>query len=580
LAVNLAFVLARQMEQPVQLLDCDVEQPNDHLFVRPTGRVTAVVAAGKPDWNAGACTHCGRCAEACRFNALAALPDEIMVFPELCHACGACRHVCPTGAMDEARANVGALETGRGDGFDFVQGTLNLGQVLTPLVIGAVRERGRPDAINIIDAAPGTACAAAAGIEGADVAALVTEPTPFGVHDLALAIDLCADLGVPCGIVINRSDGRDEMVEELAEGTATPIIGRLPYRRQWAECYARGGLIAREHQEIRRPLEEIFQRCRNLAATERQPRNTSPAPAPEASPEPDAAPHPARELVVLSGKGGTGKTTVAASLAYLADDLAVCDCDVDAADLNLLLTPEDTSEQPFSGGAVAFIDARQCTGCGLCAGLCRFGAIRTAAGEAPQVVFSACEGCGLCTLACPGGAIRMRRVLTGKVCRATAGPGPMAWGELHTGAENSGKLVSRVRGAASRLAHEHGKPHLLTDGPPGAGCPVIASMGGAQATLVVTEPTVSGLHDLERVLELAAHFRVPAMVCINKADLDEENCTAIERLAEDHDTAVIGRIPFDAEVHEILREGGILARDGHGPAARALRRMAGALLQE
>jgi MinD superfamily P-loop ATPase len=578
LAVNLAFALADHADEPVRLLDCDVEQPNDHLFVRPTGRMHTVVAAGKPDWNADACTHCGRCAEVCRYNALAALEQEIMIFPELCHACGACTHVCPTGAMGEARANVGAVETGRGAGFDFVRGTLNLGQVLTPLVIGAVRERVSEEAINIIDSAPGTACAAAAGIEGSDVAVLVTEPTPFGVHDLELAIDLCADLGVPAGIVVNRSDGRDETVEELADSTGAEIIGRLPYRRAWAECYARGGVIVQEHEEMRAELIRIYERARKLARTELAARATAPPLAPGGPPEPQAVSHRPDELVVLSGKGGTGKTTVAASLAHLVDDVAICDCDVDAADLNLLLPPEDTREEPFSGGVVAFIDETRCTGCGLCAQRCRFDAIRQEDGGVPRVVYAACEGCGLCELVCPAGAITMEQVLTGKVCRARCPAGPMAWGELHTGAENSGKLVARVRGAAAALADDHGMPRLLTDGPPGAGCPVIASMGGARATLIVTEPTVSGLHDLERVLELAGHFGVPAMVCINKSDLDESYCDRIGERAQEHGVPVVGRIPFDSEVHEILREGGILARDGSGPAARALRQMAPKLL--
>jgi MinD superfamily P-loop ATPase len=248
-----------------------------------------------------------------------------------------------------------------------------------------------------------------------------------------------------------------------------------------------------------------------------------------------------KELVVISGKGGTGKTSLTAAFAALAEEKVLCDADVDAADLHLLMAPDIQSRSDFQGGSLAVIDGDKCTECGLCRELCRWNAID----ERFQVDALECEGCGVCVDLCPEQAVRFPVQTCGEWFRSDTRFGPMVHARLGIAEENSGKLVTLVRQEARKLAEARDLPMIITDGPPGVGCPVIASIGGATAVLIVTEPTVSGLHDLTRVAELAAHFKVPAMVCVNKVDLNPEQAGAIEKEAAARGLTVIGRIPFD-----------------------------------
>lgn len=254
-----------------------------------------------------------------------------------------------------------------------------------------------------------------------------------------------------------------------------------------------------------------------------------------------------RELVVLSGKGGTGKTSVLGSLAVLAGHAVLADCDVDAADLHLLVHPMVCRSEPFFAGHEAIIRAEACTGCGVCAPLCRASAILARNGSY-AVEPLLCEGCGLCVRICPVGAIDFPSRRCGELYVSETRFGPMVHARLEPGGESSGKLVTQVRREARRLAAERGEHWLLVDGPPGIGCPVIASLSGATGVLVVTEPTPSGRHDLERVLELCRHFGVPASVCVNKWDLHPELTADIENLARAHQAQVVGRIPYDLTV--------------------------------
>ncbi|HPB09962.1 MAG TPA: ATP-binding protein [Kiritimatiellia bacterium] len=260
-----------------------------------------------------------------------------------------------------------------------------------------------------------------------------------------------------------------------------------------------------------------------------------------------------QECVIISGKGGTGKTSVTASFAALSAGRAVlADCDVDAADLHLVLTPKIVAKTDFRSGNEAVIRSEACTGCGTCAELCRFDAIHYVKRPFGKALYEvdpvACEGCGVCVRFCPAKAIDFPERLCGEWMLSETRCGPMIHACLAAAAENSGKLVATVRQEARRVAKERGLPLIITDGPPGIGCPVIASVTGADRVLVVTEPTVSGEHDLARVLQLARHFEVPTFVCVNKWDINPEMTERIEQAARKAGATVAGRIRYDRAV--------------------------------
>jgi len=261
---------------------------------------------------------------------------------------------------------------------------------------------------------------------------------------------------------------------------------------------------------------------------------------------------PMKELVVISGKGGTGKTSVTASLAALARRSVICDCDVDAADLHLVLTPQIKEEHEFISGHEAVIRPADCTGCGICQDVCRFNAVRTKPTPQGELIFTvdpvACEGCKVCVEICPEKAIDFLDCTCGRWFVSDTRLGPMVHARLGVAAENSGKLVSTVRREARAIAEKEHYDLIIVDGPPGIGCPVIASLTGATQVLIVTEPTVSGEHDLERVLSLAGHFRIPASVCVNKWDLNEEMTKQIEDKARRSGATIAGRIRYDSAV--------------------------------
>lgn len=248
-----------------------------------------------------------------------------------------------------------------------------------------------------------------------------------------------------------------------------------------------------------------------------------------------------KELVVLSGKGGTGKTSLTAAFATLAQNAVVADCDVDASNLHLLLHPVLRESGEFTGGHVASIREEDCTSCGLCATLCRFGAVSVNGGK---YSISNCEGCGVCVEFCPTNAIDWEPSISGAWMVSDSAYGPMAHARLRPGAENSGKLVSRVRDLAREQSIARNADLILVDGPPGIGCPVIASLAGADAALIVTEPTPSGIHDLERILELANHFGIDARILVNKSDLNRDRTQDIWDLAARRGIVVVGILPY------------------------------------
>ena len=257
-----------------------------------------------------------------------------------------------------------------------------------------------------------------------------------------------------------------------------------------------------------------------------------------------------KEVVILSGKGGTGKTSIVGSFAAIAQNEVLADCDVDAADLHLLLTPSVKEENEFWSGRVAVIDEEKCTQCGLCQEMCRFEAI-----EDFRVDTVSCEGCGFCYHVCPVDAITMKESLTGRWFISDTKYGPLVHARLGIAQENSGKLVALVRQQAKQIAERDGLDYIISDGPPGIGCPVISSLSGANLALLVTEPTLSGMHDLERVLGVCHHFGVPALVCINKHDINEDNTRQIEYYCRNQGVGIAAKIPFDNAVTEAIVQG-------------------------
>ncbi len=255
-----------------------------------------------------------------------------------------------------------------------------------------------------------------------------------------------------------------------------------------------------------------------------------------------------KELVIISGKGGTGKTSLMAAFSSLAVNSVLCDADVDAADLHLILKPSVISRNDFKSGKTAVINNDLCTECGLCREMCRWDAI----GATYEVNTLDCEGCGVCVHFCPEAAIEFPENTCGEWFVSDTRCGPMVHARLGVAEENSGKLVTLVRREARKLAVDRQHALILTDGPPGVGCPVIASIGGASAVVIVTEPTVSGQHDMARVAQLADHFNIPAMVCVNKFDLNLGLTREIETYAAEKDIACLGRIPLDPVFTEAM----------------------------
>ncbi len=276
-----------------------------------------------------------------------------------------------------------------------------------------------------------------------------------------------------------------------------------------------------------------------------------------------------KEIVVLSGKGGTGKTTLLGSFAFLAENKIVADCDVDAADLHLLLAPRPRSENEFRSGVKARVIEDKCSGCGTCE-LCRFEAVTL--NETAFIDPLACEGCGVCAHFCPEDAIVLDENHCGTWFISDTAYGPMVHAQLFAGEENSGKLVSFVKTRARELAEEIGAELILVDGAPGIGCPVIASLANTDIIVAVTEPTQSGRHDLERVLDLADHFKIKTFVCLNKWDLNPETADEIEHSCRERGVEILGRIPFDPTVVSCQVNGTpVVGTADEGNAAAAVR---------
>jgi MinD superfamily P-loop ATPase len=241
-AVGLAAVLAESGAKVVYA-DCDVEEPNGHLFLRPEIRESGAATLSYPVVDKEACISCGKCQQICRYKAIILIMDKPLVFPEMCHACGGCALICPTGAITEAQREIGVIETGESNGIGFIHGRLHIGQILSPPLIRQVKARIPGDTIAILDCPPGTSCPVITALRGADYILLVTEPTPFGLNDLRLAADAARELRIPFGVLINRADIGTRETERYCEKNAISILGKIPDDRSVAEAYSRGELL-------------------------------------------------------------------------------------------------------------------------------------------------------------------------------------------------------------------------------------------------------------------------------------------------------------------------------------------------
>jgi MinD superfamily P-loop ATPase len=587
IATGLAVVMAAEGRH-VAYVDCDVEEPNGHIFLKPTIHRHTAVTAPVPEVDAERCTLCGVCASTCRSAALLVLADKVVTFPSLCNGCGGCTLVCPEQAIREIPRPIGTVHEGTAGDVVFVQGETLVGQTMTPEVIRATTGAAPAEHVLVLDAPPGTSCPTVESMKTADVALLVAEPTPFGLHDLRLAVEVTRHLGIPFAVAINRVGTGDDAVAAYCSAEAIPVVLELPNDRRIAESGSRGELLAemvgglrpsfvtlaadlailaRQHPGRGVALTSARDTRADAGSGEHaQPTRSAPLPLP--------GPGGGPELVVVSGKGGTGKTSIAAAFIALADQVAAVDCDADAANLHLVLDPTIHDRRLFTGGAAAVIDQAICIECGICADYCRFDAIRHAPGSNGCIIDPLSrEGCGVCVDICPVRCVDLVTAPHGEWFTSDTRHGPLAHARLTPGRKNSGKLVSMVRDAGRVIAHRDDRRLTICDGSPGIGCSVIASLTGATAVLIVTEPAPAGLHDLRRVADLARQLTVRAGVCVNKADINPEMAARLEVEAAALGFPALGRVRYDeaVTVAQLMRTS--VVELGDSPAAVDIRRL-------
>jgi len=263
---TVATNLALSLQSDVQILDCDVEEPNAHLFIRPTIEEVRTVYTPIPDVDMEKCNLCGECQKICQFKAIIVVGKTVLPFPELCHSCGGCMEACPRKAITETGRELGIIERGKRNGIEFVHGKLRIGEAMSPPLIRKVREYTRSGALTIIDAPPGTSCPVIASIKGSDFVLLVTEPTPFGLHDLKLAVGAVQILGIPYGLVINRSDIGDDRVREYAKNEGIPILMEIPFDRKIAEAYSRGDMIIESMPSWKERFKELYNEIEDIVS--------------------------------------------------------------------------------------------------------------------------------------------------------------------------------------------------------------------------------------------------------------------------------------------------------------------------
>lgn len=555
IASNLFHVLEKQGKEP-SYLDCDVEAPNGHLFLNPEIHAEEKISILSPAGiDAEKCTACGKCVETCQYNALALIKQKVLLFQNLCHVCGACSLICPENAILKEKREIGTLLKGKSGKADFAYGLLKTGEGgMSPRVIKKVKELAG-QSINILDSPPGTACPVVETVRDADLCLLVTDPTPFGINDLKLAVQMCRSLDKEPLVIVNRADYKNDDLQQYCLEQKLEILGEIPDDRKIAENYSKGQLAVDQFAEyenlFKTMADKILEKAENPPTTQKiqiKEENNTNLDLLDFKPEPEPAKNSAKEIVVISGKGGTGKTSLTAAFCSIEEKAAIADLDVDAADLFLIMDPQNKKQGHFSGGNLALLDSEKCSGCGICASHCQFDAIFPTEQGKFRIDDTYCEGCSACAIVCPENAIHLEKAINGKWYLSQTRFGPMAHAKLGTAEENSGKLVSLVRDLGRKQAEEEQLSLSINDGSPGTGCPVIASLTGTDYAVIVTEPTISGFHDLNRVLDLVRFFNIDAGVIINKADLNPDYCKKINKTCNQFKIDFLGEINYDSAI--------------------------------
>jgi MinD superfamily P-loop ATPase len=387
-------------------------------------------------------------------------------------------------------------------------------------------------------------------------------------------------------IVVNRAEYYDDKLKTYCKDEALEIIAEIPDDRHIAECYSVGDLAVDQiprYQDIFGQLAQVllqiaqknkYTKVKKVDRQVDQPDGQASVTSTITTKNMNNSVRSANEVVVVSGKGGTGKTSLVASFCAIEKTMAIADCDVDAADLHLILKPEIITNGYFSGGQKVEIDLSVCSGCGECKIQCRFDAIQEAIIDEKLLYIideMACEGCGLCELVCKEDAVRIKPAINGEWFVSETRYGPMSNAALGLAEENSGKLVTLVRKNANELIQSYKLNRAVIDGSPGTGCPVIASITGAKYVLIVTEPTVSGVHDLKRILDVVKFFKVPSGVIVNKSDLNLDKTEEIRFITKEKGSDYIGTVPYDKQITEAQVHGLSTIEFSDSIASRAIR---------
>lgn len=569
-STNIARVLEK-IGKSVSYLDCDVEEPNGHLFLKPEIYEEEIINLLSPvRVDMQKCHICGKCITACKNNAMAKVKDKILIFKNLCHICCACSLVCPNGAIIEEERIIGVVKHGKSGNINIHYGLLETGEGgMTPRLIKNVK-KNIGGGINIIDSPPGTSCPVVETVRDSDLTILVTDPTPFGVNDLKLAVDMCRELGIEPVVLVNRAEYLDSELKDYCAKESLNIIAEIPDDRRIAEIYSKGNILVDESDEYNNIFlelaENILEQAKKVNQSNRKKNELNNRKSTSAlldkvecgvkekiETNPDQ-----KEIVVISGKGGTGKTSIVASFCAIEENIAISDCDVDAADLHLILKPKIVEKAAFSGGKVAEIDNNKCIACGKCYEICKFDSILRDYEENQTLYLvdgKSCEGCAACSIVCPTDAIVFKTAINGEWFVSDTRFGPMSHAKLGAAEENSGKLVTLIRNKKNQLVAINNLNISIIDGSPGTGCPVIASITGTDYAVVVTEPTVSGVHDLKRILDVIKFFNIKAGVIVNKFDLNIEKTNDIIGITKEYDADFLGKIGYDKSVTKAQMEG-------------------------